>query len=63
MNRHVASEHEDKRPLKCELCDYRCSFKSNMNKYVTALQEKKNQFKYEMCDYSCSLKGNMIRRL
>ena len=60
MIRHVASEHDDKRPFKCELCDHRCSFKSNMNKHVTAFHEK---MKYEMYDYSCSLKCNMSRRV
>ena len=63
MIKHVTSEHDDKRPFECELCDYRCSFKSNMNKHVTAVHEKKNQFKCEMYDYSCSLKCNMSRRV
>ena len=31
---YVASVHEGKKPLKCDICDHRCCQKSDMNKYV-----------------------------
>ena len=50
MNNHVASVHDNKKPFKCEICDYRCSQKGDLSKHFTAVHEKKKPFKCEICD-------------
>ena len=32
--RHVASIHEEKRPFKCEICDYSCTEKRDISRHV-----------------------------
>ena len=53
------SVHEEKKPFKCDICDYRCSQKSNMNKHVASVHEGKKPFKCDICDYSFSQKSVM----
>ena len=30
LNRNVSSVHEGNKPLKCDICEYKCSQKTNM---------------------------------
>ena len=36
VKKHVASDHEQTKPFKCEICDYECSYKSYMNKHIAS---------------------------
>ena len=54
-----ASVHEEKKPFKCDICDYRCSYKGSMNRHVSSVHEEKKPFKCDICDYSFSQKSVM----
>jgi KRAB domain-containing zinc finger protein len=62
MIRHVASVHEEEKPIKCDICDYRFSQKSQMKRHVASVHEEEKPFKCDICEYSFSQKSH-IRKL
>ena len=50
MAHNVLSVHEDKKPFKCDFCDYNCSKKGAMSQHVASVHENKKLFKCEICD-------------
>ena len=39
MKTHVSMVHEEKKPFKCDICDYRCSQKSTIKTHVASVHE------------------------
>ena len=56
MNRHVASVHEGKRPLKCEFCDNTFSRQSNLIYHVSSVHEDKKLYNCEFCTQTFTLR-------
>ena len=50
MTRHAASVHE-KKPFKCDICDYRSSQKRSINRFVSSVHERKKLLKCDICGY------------
>ena len=48
-----------KKPFKCESCDYHCYLKGELQKHVATVHEGKKPFNCESCDDSLNLKGNL----
>ena len=42
LNQHILSYHKENKPFKCDICDYRCSRRSNLKRHVESVHEKKN---------------------
>ena len=59
MNQHVSSVHEQRKPFKCDICDYKCSKKSKMNHHVASVHGGKKPIKCNICDANFSQNGNM----
>ena len=75
LKKHIASIHEDEKPYKCAICDYKCSEKGNsfvevdnFTCQITSAHEKKKSFKCSICHYksfheeSLSLHNTTIHR-
>ena len=41
MKTHAASVHEEKKPIKCDICDYSCSVISTLKKLVVSVHEER----------------------
>ena len=52
MIQHITAVHEEKKPIKCNYCDYSCSHKSNMNQHISRIHEG-NHFSMK-CVVHCS---------
>ena len=63
MKRHVTAVHENKKPFKCEICDYSFSQKGGLEQHVAAIHEKKKLYKCDICDKEFTLKQNMSRHV
>ena len=63
MEKLVAAVHEEKKPFKCDSCDYHSSLKIHMKKHIALVHEEKKPFKCDICDYNCSLKIGDITNL
>ena len=46
MNKHVASIYEEKKPFKCDICDYECSQKGSMNRHTATVHKGKKNVNY-----------------
>jgi len=57
LKQHIASVHEKKKPIKCELYNYSCAIAGTLNKHIAAIIERKNPFKCDLCDSSFLDKG------
>ena len=62
MTKSLGSRGE-KKPFKCETCDYRCFLKHNMKSHIMSVHEEKKPFGCEICDYRCSQKGHLKSQL
>ena len=60
---HVASVHEEKKPFKCDSCDYSCNRKINLKQHIVSVHEAKRSFKCESCEYGCASKGNLKKHV
>ena len=54
---------EEKKPLKCDICDYSFSRKDHMKKHVASVHEGNKPFKCDICDYSFSRKDHMKKHI
>ena len=54
---------KDKKPIKCDICNYSCSEKKDLKKHVEAVHEGKKPFKCDLCDASFTQKGGMNRHV
>ena len=39
LKKHIASIHEDEKPYKCAICDYKCSEKGNLTKHIKSVHD------------------------
>ena len=53
IDQHVRSEHERKKPFKCDICDYISSQRDYLKHHVLSVHEGKKTFKSDVCDYEC----------
>ena len=60
MNRHITLVHEEKKPFKCSVCEYKYSESSNINRQIASVHERKKPFNCKICKPSFSEKGNMV---
>ena len=63
LKKHIVSVHEEERPFKCDICEFRCSQKGNMTTHVASVHEGKKPFKCGLCDYSCSANRSMKKHV
>jgi KRAB domain-containing zinc finger protein len=50
--------HEEKKMIKCNVCNYSCFQKSDMNRHVASFM-KKMPFKCDVWDYRCPQNSHM----
>ena len=55
--------HEEKKPYKCQKCDFVFSSAGNLKLHISAVHEKKKSFKCSGCDYRSSLKAHIAKHL
>ena len=60
---NVASVCEDKRPIKCTICNYNCSQKDILNNHIASVHEGKKPFICSTCNYSCLRKGRLTKHI
>ena len=74
LNRHIVSDHEEKKkliasvhegkkPFKCEICDFRCNQKAKMTQHVLSVHQKKRLFKCNFCDYMFSRNSHLNKHI
>ena len=39
LNQHISSIHEGKKPLKCEICKYKCAKKESLKQHISTVHE------------------------
>ena len=52
---------ENKKPLKCVICDYSSAQNATLKRHHESVHEKTELFKCEICDYSCAQNGTLKR--
>ena len=51
MEKYVAAVHAEKKPFKCDICDYSFELKSHMKTHSASVHERKKPFKCHICDW------------
>ena len=54
---------KEKRPFKCDICEYSCPGKSHLKQHIASIHEGKKAFKCNLCNYSFSQKGHLNRHV
>ena len=42
MKKHVDAVHKNKKPYKCEMCDYSCCHKTSLKMHIDSVHEKRD---------------------
>ena len=51
------------KPFKCDICDYICSFKSNLKRHIDSVHGNKEPCKCDICGYSYFQKGDLKKHI
>ena len=63
LNKHVESVHEESKPFKCKICDYKSATKGNLKRHIESVHEGIKPFKYTICDFKASEKRNLSKHI
>ena len=51
LETHIASKHEEKKPLKCSVCDHKCLLKQSLKRHFETVHEGKKPHKCHIGEY------------
>ena len=63
LNKHVESDHEESKPFKCKICDYKSATKGNLKRHIESVHEGIKPFKCTICDFKASEKRNLSKHI
>ena len=61
LDKHIAEVHEDKKPHKCNECQFSFAFKESLDKHYDVIHEIKKQYKCNCCPVSFSCTWSLNR--
>ena len=62
-NNQIASDQNEKKSFKCEICQYYSSHRGNLNAHIASVHEGRRKFKCELCNYTCSAKSDLNKHV
>ena len=59
LKNHIDAVHEERKPFKCEFCDYSCTHPSSLKKHISNIHGPKSVFKCRLCNKKFGSKQGM----
>ncbi len=63
MKRHVATVHEERKQIECDICNVKFTLKQMMIHHVAVVHEGNKQFNCDICNTNFGQKGNLKRHV
>ena len=63
LNKHVESDHEESKPFKCKICDYKSATKGNLKRHIEGVHEGIKPFKCTICGFEYSEKRYLSKHI